>query len=170
MDINKLIYAYQQVSNSPESGAKYSVCDAETRIGFGIINDYNERARKKLHNGTHLIPDRPLFFTTPARPGNFGDHIDMKVTLDNWFDENRTHNEKDDDIRRSQIYILNAFIYATGLSVARVFVSAAIWRYGGWQRYDKNSYLEVDIGDLPPGEVMQIVWDGAPVFVRRIAE
>lgn len=26
------------------------------------------------------------------------------------------------------------------------------------------------IGDLPPGEVMQIVWNGVPVFIRRLTE
>jgi ubiquinol-cytochrome c reductase iron-sulfur subunit len=56
-----------------------------------LIKDYNERASKKL-NGTHSIPDKPHFFVTPTRPGNFGDHIDFKSTLDNWFDENRVHN------------------------------------------------------------------------------
>jgi ubiquinol-cytochrome c reductase iron-sulfur subunit len=61
-------------------------------FNFGLISDYNERANKKL-NGNHSIPDKPQFFVTSARAGNFGDHIDFKVTLDNWFDENRLHNE-----------------------------------------------------------------------------
>jgi ubiquinol-cytochrome c reductase iron-sulfur subunit len=37
-------------------------------------------------NGTHVMPDRAQFFTTPARPGNFGDHIDFKAVIDNWFE------------------------------------------------------------------------------------
>jgi len=37
-------------------------------------------------NGTHLVPEKPQFFVTSARPGNFGDHIDFKATIDNWFD------------------------------------------------------------------------------------
>ncbi len=28
--------------------------------------------------------------------------------------------------------------------------------------------MEFDIGELPPGEVIQIVWNGIPVFVRRL--
>ena len=36
-----------------------------------------------------LVEDKPQFFVTSARPGNFGDHVDFKVQLDNWFDENR---------------------------------------------------------------------------------
>lgn len=45
--------------------------------------------------------DKPMFFTTSSRPGNFGDHIDFKVNLDNWFDENRVHNEHETDLRRT---------------------------------------------------------------------
>jgi ubiquinol-cytochrome c reductase iron-sulfur subunit len=44
-------------------------------------------------NGNHLMPERAQFFITSARPGNFGDHIDFKGMIDNWFDENRLHNE-----------------------------------------------------------------------------
>jgi hypothetical protein len=29
-------------------------------------------------------------------------------------------------------------------------------RLSGWKRYDRDTYMEVDIGELPPGEVMQI--------------
>jgi len=28
--------------------------------------------------------------------------------------------------------------------------------------------MEMDVSELPPGEVMQIVWNGEPVFVRRL--
>ena len=43
-------------------------------------------------SGTHLIDEKPNFFVTSSRPGNFGDHIDFKVNIDNWFDENRYFN------------------------------------------------------------------------------
>lgn len=45
-------------------------------------------------NGFHSVPDKAQFFVTSARPGNFGDHIDFKSTIDNWFDENRVYNEQ----------------------------------------------------------------------------
>jgi len=67
---------------------------------FGILSEYNERANKKLHKGL-LVDEKPQFFVTSARPGNFGDHIDFKVNIDNWFDENRVHNEHETDIRRT---------------------------------------------------------------------
>ena len=37
-------------------------------------------------NGTHLMPEKALFFTTSASPGTFGDHLDFTATIDNWFD------------------------------------------------------------------------------------
>lgn len=136
---------------------------------FGIISEYNERRSKKLSK-YHLVEDKPQFFTTSARPGNFGDHLDFKAQIDNWFDENRVHNEHETDIRRTQIYVMTAIYYAGLMSFARIYAVGIIGRLNGWKRYDKDTYLEMDIGELPPGEVMQIVWNGEPVFVRRLTE
>lgn len=115
-----------------------------------MITEYNERANKKLNN-FHEIPDKPMFFTTTSRAGNFGDHIDMKVSIDNWFDANRVHNEHETDIKRTQYYTLSAVYYAGLLNLARLYAVGVIGRLNGWTRYDRNTYLEVDIGDLPPG-------------------
>lgn len=57
----------------------------ELRNSFGLISEYNQRANKKLNN-FHAVPDKAQFFVTSSRPGNFGDHIDFKSTIDNWFD------------------------------------------------------------------------------------
>lgn len=56
--------------------------------GFSLLTDYKERRDKKLL-GTHLIPDTPTYHVTPTRPGNFGEHLDFKINIDNWFEENR---------------------------------------------------------------------------------
>jgi ubiquinol-cytochrome c reductase iron-sulfur subunit len=119
-------------------------------------------------NGTHLMPEKAQFFTTSSRPGNFGDHIDFTATIDNWFDENRIYNEHETDIRRTQIYLLNAVVYGGLLNFARLYAIGFIGRLNGWTRYDRNTYMEVDISGLPPGEVLQVVWNGTPVFVRRL--
>jgi len=57
-------------------------------FNFGVISEYNQRLSKKLNKG-HLVEDKPTFFVTSSRPGNFGDHIDFKINIDNWFEENR---------------------------------------------------------------------------------
>lgn len=54
------------------------------------------------------------------------------------------------------------------MSFARIYALGVIGRLNGWKRYDRDTYLEADIGELPPGEVMQIVWNGIPVFIRRL--
>lgn len=66
----------------------YEWSDVGLAQRFGFINEYNSRSTKKL-SGTHLVPEKHSFFVTSSRPGNFGDHIDFKTTIDNWFDENR---------------------------------------------------------------------------------
>ena len=109
-------------------------------------------------NGTHLMPEKAQFFTTSARPGNFREHIDFTATIDNWFDENRVYNEHETDIRRTQIYTLSAVYFGGVMNFARLVVIGAIGRLNGWTRYDRNTYMEVEISELPPGEVLQIDW------------
>jgi ubiquinol-cytochrome c reductase iron-sulfur subunit len=140
---------------------------ATPKRSFGFAHDYKQRVEQKL-TGTHKVPTSAQFFTTPTRPSNFGDHLDFKVNIDNWFDENRVHNEEDVDVRRTQIYLLNALGWGAMASLARLFALGVVNRMAGWKRYDRDSYLEVDIGALPPGEVIQIVWNGEPVFIRRL--
>jgi ubiquinol-cytochrome c reductase iron-sulfur subunit len=78
------------------------------------------------------------------------------------------HNEHETDLKRTQVYILSAVYYAGLLSLARMYAVGVIGRLSGWKRYDRDTYMEMDITDLPPGEVMQIGWNGIPVFVRRL--
>ena len=60
-----------------------------------------------------MIPDK--FWVTSSRPSNFGDHLDVKTKVDNWFDENRLWNEenKDYEIKRAQIYMLQGLIVSS---------------------------------------------------------
>jgi hypothetical protein len=55
---------------------------------FGIVQEYNERKNKKLINNV-LCMEENKFWVTSSRPSNFGDPIDTKTKVDNWFDENR---------------------------------------------------------------------------------
>ena len=36
-------------------------------------------------------------------------------------------------------------------------------------RYIRDTYKEIEVGDLPPGEVIQTSWNGQLIFVRRLA-
>ena len=55
---------------------------------FGLLQEYNERRNKKLTNNL-LTTDRAMYWMTSSRPSNFGDPLDAKTKVDNWFDENR---------------------------------------------------------------------------------
>jgi len=63
---------------------------------------------------------------------------------------------------------LNAVWFGGVLSFARLYATGVIGRLNGWKRYDRDTYLESDISILPPGEVMQTVWNGIPIFIRRL--
>lgn len=117
-------------------------CEVGISRSFGLISEYNARANKKM-NGTHQMPEKAQFFTTSARPGNFGDHIDFTATIDNWFEENRVYNEHETDIRRTQIYTLSAVYFGGVMNFARLLVIGAVGRLNGWTRYDRNTYMEV---------------------------
>lgn len=56
------------------------------------------------------------------------------------------------------------------MSVVRLAALSIIGVLAGWKRYDRDTYLEVDVSYLPPSEVMQIVWNGEPVFIRRLTK
>ena len=128
---------------------------------FGIMQEYNERKNKKLINNV-LCTDRNMYWVTSSRPSNFGDPLDVKTKVDNWFDENRAWNEenRDYEIRRAQIYMLQGFIlgnYVLGVkTILTVIYNQMITR----NRYIRDTYKELDISELPPGEVAQTSWNG----------
>lgn len=37
-------------------------------------------------------------------------------------------------------------------------------------RYIRDTYKELDISELPPGEVLQTSWNGEMIFVRRLTK
>lgn len=102
------------------------------------------------------VNEEPKFWVTSSRPSNFGDHLEARTRPDNWFDENRLWNEesKDYEIKRAQIYMLHGFVissYVLGIkTLATVLYNHLITRV----RYIRDSYKEIDITELPPGEAL----------------
>jgi ubiquinol-cytochrome c reductase iron-sulfur subunit len=90
--------------------------------------------------------------------------------MDNWFDEARQHNEGEEDIKRAQLYICNTVCNVVWLTLIKWTVTSWASITAGWIRYFPDKYVEFDIGELPPGEVMQIMWHGNPLFVRRLTD
>lgn len=134
-----------------------------------MLKEYQRRLEIKTTKGIS-VSEPSKFFTTGSRPGNFGEHLDFKATIDNWYETNRLFNEDDTDTRRTQVYLVNAIMLGSTVAIARLLALGVIGRLNGWTRYDRDTYMEYDIGDLPPGEVMQVVWNGEPVFIRRLTK
>lgn len=141
------------------------------RRNFGILQEYNERKNKKLV-GYGFFTEEPKFWVTSARPPNFGDHLDTRTKLDNWFDENRLYNEenKDFEIRRAQLYVYHGFNMAFYVLAIKYGILIVYQWLIGRTRYIRDTYKEIDIGCLPPGEVLQTIWNGEPIFVRRLTK
>ena len=117
-----------------------------------------------------MVTDRPTYWITSSRPSNFGAPLDTKTKADNWFDENRLWNEenRDYEVKRAQMYMIQGYIvgmYCLGIkSVAALIYNQAVCR----TRYIRDSYKELDVGELPPGEVIQTSWNGETIFLRRL--
>merc|ERR1711976_989227 len=66
------------------------------------------------------------------------------------------------------MYMLQGFVlsgYAIGIkTLITVIYNQMITR----TRYIRDSYKELDISELPPGEVLQTSWNGELIFVRRL--
>lgn len=157
------------MNKSLKSIAKKLSFSKVPKRNFGIIKEYTERKNRKLIGGGYFTPEQK-FWVTSARPSNFGDHMDVRTKLDNWFDENRVYNEenRDYEVRRAQLYIYHGFNMVFFALMAKYGVLIGYQWLIGRTRYIRDTYKELDIGILPPGEVLQTIWNGEPIFVRRL--
>jgi ubiquinol-cytochrome c reductase iron-sulfur subunit len=64
--------------------------------------------------------------------------------------------------------MINTLAMGGMFALSRILALGIIGAITGWKRYDWDTYIEIDVSHLPPGEVMQIVWNGEPVFIRRL--
>ena len=66
-----------------------------------------------------------------------------------WNEEN-----KDYDIKRAQIYMLQGFVISSYVIGVKTIVTMMYQQMITRTRYIRDSYKELDISELPPGEVM----------------
>ena len=68
------------------------------------------------------------------------------------------------------MYMVQGFIlgnYCLGIkTLITILYSQMITR----NRYVRDTYKELDISELPPGEVLQTSWNGELIFVRRLTK
>jgi hypothetical protein len=80
-----------------------------------------------------------------------------------WNEEN-----KDYEIKRAQIYMLQGFVISSYVLGVKTIVTTLYQQMITRTRYIRDSYKEIDISELPPGEVLQTSWNGELIFVRRL--
>lgn len=166
---NSLLQKPTLLSKTHSYRSKMYPCIGQATRNFGIIQDYNERKNKKLINNL-LVNEENKFWVTSSRPSNFGDPIDCKTKVDNWFDENRLWNEenRDYEIKRAQIYMVQGFVISSYVIGVKTILSVVYNQMITRTRYIRDSYKELDISELPPGEVLQTSWNGELIFIRRL--
>jgi hypothetical protein len=81
-----------------------------------------------------------------------------------WNEEN-----KDYEIRRAQIYMLQGFTISSYVLGVKTIITVIYQQMITRTRYIRDSYKELDISVLPPGEVFQTAWNGELIFVRRLS-
>ena len=80
-----------------------------------------------------------------------------------WNEEN-----KDYEIKRAQIYMLQGFVLSSYVLGVKTIVTCLYQQMITRTRYIRDSYKELDISELPPGETLQTSWNGELIFVRRL--
>lgn len=80
-----------------------------------------------------------------------------------WNEENRDY-----EIKRAQIYMVQGFVLSSYFLGVKTILTVLYHQMITRNRYIRDTYKEVDIGELPPGEVLQTAWNGEVIFIRRL--
>ena len=64
--------------------------------------------------------------------------------------------------------MLQGFVISSYVLGAKTIVTCLYQQMITRVRYVRDSYKELDISELPPGEVLQTSWNGELIFVRRL--
>ena len=66
-----------------------------------------------------------------------------------WNEENRDY-----EVRRAQIYMLHGFVISSYVLGIKTILTMVYQQMITRNRYIRDTYKELDVGDLPPGEVI----------------
>jgi len=74
----------------------------------------------------------------------------------------RLYNEenRDYEVRRAQLYLYHGFNLSFYILAGKYGLFVFYQWLIGRTRYIRDTYKEIDIGCLPPGEVLQTTWNG----------
>lgn len=66
------------------------------------------------------------------------------------------------------MYMVQGFVISSYVLGVKTIITALYQQMITRTRYIRDSYKELDISELPPGEVLQTSWNGELIFVRRL--
>ena len=66
------------------------------------------------------------------------------------------------------MYMVQGFILSSYVLGVKTIATAIYHQMITRTRYIRDSYKELDISELPPGEVLQTSWNGELIFIRRL--
>ena len=64
--------------------------------------------------------------------------------------------------------MLQGFVISTYVLGLKTILTMIYHQMITRNRYIRDTYKELDISELPPGEVLQTAWNGEGIFVRRL--
>jgi ubiquinol-cytochrome c reductase iron-sulfur subunit len=64
-------------------------------------------------------------------------------------------------------YFVKANLWATGIATSRVAILFALSMWAPNKSTQALANIEVDVGDIPEGKTVTIMWRGKPVFIRH---
>ncbi len=64
--------------------------------------------------------------------------------------------------------MLQGFVLSSYVLGVKQILTVIYHQMNTWTRYIRDSYKELDISELPPGEVLQTSWNGEIIFIRRL--
>lgn len=117
------------------------------RFSFGIYTDVTQRTGQKMQE-VHKVKFGPELYATTTRPGNFGNHLDLQLNIDNWFDENRLYNEHETNIKRAHLQFIDAAFFGSFISILKMLSLGLFGYLLVQQDYDEDTHLEFDLNNI----------------------
>ena len=138
----------------------FSVCSCSCILRLPIRWQADRLTTGSMRTGTSICSNYDLEYLF------YGSNlILMSLLCRVWNEENRDY-----EVRRAQLYMVQGFILGNYILGVKTLVTMLYNQMITRDRYVRDTYKELDISELPPGEVLQTSWNGDLIFVRRLTK
>jgi ubiquinol-cytochrome c reductase iron-sulfur subunit len=130
---------------------------------FSVMKNPNSGSHlQDLQTSEILLIPRPKLTTGLMRTGiEYLFILNIRIRL--WNEES-----KDYELKRAQMYMVQGFVISSYVLGVKSILTVIYHQMNTRTRYIRDSYKELDISELPPGEVLQTSWNGELIFIRRL--